>query len=91
MVVLIERTARKNIGDRERGLDGFMPNRSDVRNPKSEYMLKEFEDIVKGDIPLPDGDTYGFVSELNSLQRDILSILEVPLECYLYNALADSS
>jgi len=91
MVVLIERTARKNITDREHGLDGFMPNRSDVRNPKSEYMLKEFEDIVKGKIPLPDGDTYGFVSELNPLQRDILSILEVPLECYAYTTLADSS
>jgi transposase len=91
MVVLIERTARKNISDREHGLDGFMPNRSDVRNPKSEYMLKEFEDIVKGKIPLPDGNTYGFVSELNPLQRDILSILEVPLECYAYQVLADSS
>jgi len=91
MVVLIERTARKNISGRAYGLDGFMPNRSDVRNPKSEYMLKEFEDIVKGEIPIPSGDTYGFVSELNSLQRDILSILEVPLECYDYQLLIDSS
>jgi len=91
MVVLIERTARKNINDRDCGLDGFMPNKSDVRNPKSEYMLKEFEDIVKGHIPLPNGDTYGFVSELNPLQRDILSILEVPHECYDYRLLTDSS
>ncbi len=91
MVVLIERTARKNINDREYGLDGFMPNRSDVRNPKSEYMLKEFEDIVKGEIPIPGSDTYGFVSELNPLQRDILSILEVPTECYDYQLLIDSS
>ena len=91
MVVLIERTARKNINQRDYGLDGFMPNRSDVRNPKSEYMLKEFEDIVKGRIPLPDGDTYCFVSELNPLQRDILSILEVPIECYDYRAILDSS
>lgn len=90
MVVLIERTARKNINDRDSGLDGFMPNKSDVRNPKSEYMLKEFEDIVKGHIPLPDGDIYGFVSELNTLQRDILSILEVPTEFYEYRLLADS-
>lgn len=91
MVVLIERTARKNINERDCGLDGFMPNKSDVRNPKSEYMLKEFEDIVKGQIPLPNGDTYGFVSELNPLQRDILSILEVPHECYDYRLLTDSS
>ena len=91
MVVLIERTARNNIRERDRGLDNFMPNRSDVRNPRSEYMLKEFEDIVKGQMPLPDGNTYGFVSELNALQRDILSILEVPVHYYDYKFLFDSS
>jgi len=91
MVVLIERTARKNIGQRDYGLDNFMPNRVDVRNPRSEYMLKEFEDIVKGELPLPDGNTYGFVSELNTLQRDILSVLEVPLNYYEYQYLFDSS
>ena len=73
------------------GLDNFMPNRADVRNPQSEYMLKEFEDIVKGELPLPDGNTYGFVSELNALQRDILSALEVPLHYYDYRYLFDTS
>jgi transposase len=91
MVVLIERTARKNIGQRDYGLDNFMPNRVDVRNPRSEYMLKEFEDIVKGELPLPDGNTYGFVSELNTLQQDILAVLEVPLYYYDYRYLFDSS
>ena len=91
MVVLIERTARKNIRERDYGLNNFMPNRVDVRNPRSEYMLKEFEDIVKGEMPLPDGNTYGFVSELNTLQRDILSVLEVPLDYYEYQYLFDSS
>jgi len=91
MVVLIERTARKNIHQRDYGLNNFMPNRVDVRNPRSEYMLKEFEDIVKGELPLPDGNTYGFVSELNTLQRDILSVLEVPLNYYEYQYLFDSS
>jgi transposase len=91
MVVLIERTARKNIRERDYGLDNFMPNRVDVRNPRSEYMLKEFEDIVKGELPLPDGNTYGFVSELNALQRDILSVLEVPINYYEYQYLFDSS
>ena len=42
-------------------------------------MLKEFEDIVKMEMPLPDGNTNGFVSELNTLQRDILDVLEVPI------------
>ena len=48
MVVLIERTVRQNIRERDRGLNGFIPNRGGVRNPRSEYLLKEFEDIVKG-------------------------------------------
>ena len=91
MVVLIERTARKNIRARDCGLDNFMPNRADVRNPRSEYMLKEFEDIVKGELPMPDGNTYGFVSELNALQRDILTVLDVPLHYYDYQYLFDSS
>ena len=91
MVVLFERTARNNIRERDRGLDNFMPNKSDVRNPRSEYMLKEFEDIVKGQMPLPDGNAYGFVSELNALQRDILSVLEVPVHYYDYQFLFDSS
>jgi transposase len=91
MVVLIERTARINIRERDYGLENFMPNRADVRNPRSEYILKEFEDIVKGELPLPDGNTYGFVSELNALQRDILSVLEVPLHYYDYRYLFDSS
>jgi hypothetical protein len=77
MVVLIEIADRKNAHDRDYGLDNFMPNRVDVRNPRSEYMLKEFKDIVKGESPLPDGSTYGGVSELNALQRDLLAVLEV--------------
>jgi transposase len=90
ILVLIERTARKNINNRDRGLDGFMPNRKDVRNPRSEFMLKEFEDIVKGEMQLPDGKNYGFVSELKDLQKDILSILGVPLYYYDYQHLIDS-
>ena len=37
------------------------------------------------------GNTYGFVSELNALQRDILAVLEVPLNYYNYRYLFDSS
>ena len=91
MLVLFERTARTNIDDRNKGLDGFMPNKKDVRNPRSEFMLKEFEDIVQGKMQLPDGNSYGFVSELNNLQKDILSILDVPLHYYDYQHLIDSS
>lgn len=91
MLVLIERTARKSIDNRDRGLDRFMPNRKDVRNPRSEFMLKEFEDIVQGQMQLPHGNNYGFVSELNDLQKDILSILSVPIHYYDYEYLIDSS
>jgi transposase len=90
VIVLIERTARESIQQRDKGLDEFMPNRKDVRNPKTEYLLCEFEYIVQGQMRLPDGNTYGFVSELNALQRDILAILQVPTECFSYQYLFDT-
>ena len=55
-----------------------MPGPMFVIHDTNEYMLKDFGDIAKGYMPLPDGNIYGFVSELNALQRDILSVLEVP-------------
>jgi len=84
MTVLIERTARKNIEKRDKGLDGFMPNRKDVRNPTAGYLLKEFEYIVSGTVNLPTGDRHYFVSKLSPLQKDILSILGIPEYCYSY-------
>ena len=91
VIVLIERAARKNIQARDQGLDNFMPNQNDYRTPKAEYLLQKFEHIVSGKIRLPDGNDYGFVSELTELQRDILTILDVPEDCYSYPYLFDSS
>ncbi len=91
VIVLIERTARKNISERDKGLDKFMPNRKDVRNPKTEYLLSEFQYVVKGEMVLPDGSKYGFVSELTDLQKDILEVLDVPIECFTYGYLFDTS
>ena len=91
IVVLIERTARSNIQARDRGLDDFMPNRKDVRNPRSEHLLTAFQYIVKGVVPMPDGTKHGFVSKLDDLQLQILAILEVPAHCYSYPYLIDSS
>ena len=91
VIVLIERTARKNIAERDRGLDEFMPNRKDVRNPRTEYLLKEFQYIVLCNILFQNGDVQSFISELNELQKDILNILEVPQECYTYKYLFDTS
>ncbi|MCD6306012.1 MAG: hypothetical protein J7M32_06960 [Deltaproteobacteria bacterium] len=64
LVILIERTARNNVQARDKGLDDFMPNRKDVRNPRAEYMLKAFEYVAQGQMILPDGRTCGFVSDL---------------------------
>jgi transposase len=91
IIVLIERTARNNINERNKGLDNFMPNRKDVRNPRTEYLLQAFQYIVRGEMPMPDGNTYGFISELTPLQQDILAILGVPLHCYTYEYLFDTS
>jgi transposase len=91
IVVIIERTARQNIQLQDRGLDNFMPNRKDVRNPRTEYLLAAFQYIVKGLMPMPDGGIYGFVSELNILQREILDVLDVPMHCFSYSYLCDSS
>lgn len=87
IIVLIERNARMNIKHKDKGLDNFMPNRKDVRNPRSEYLLAEFQYIVKGEMKMPNGQAHGFVSELNELQKEILNILEVPLKYYTYEYL----
>jgi len=68
-----------------------MPNRKDVSNPRTEYLLREFQYVVKGNLPLTDGKTYGFVSTLNQLQEDILNLLEVPTRCYSYNYVTNTS
>jgi len=91
VIVLIERAARKNIQARDKGLEDFMPNRKDYRTPKAEYLLQKFEHVVSGNMRLPDGENYGFVSELTELQSDILAILDVPKHCYSYEYLFDSS
>ena len=90
LIILIERTARNNVQTRDKGLDNFMPNRKDVRNPRAEYMLKVFEFVVCGLMTLPDGKSCGFVSELTPLQMDILKILEVPDHFFSYEYLFDS-
>ena len=90
LIILIERTARNNVQARDKGLDNFMPNRKDVRNPRAEYMLKAFEYVVRGQMALPDGKSCGFVSKLTALQRDILNILEVPVRFFSYDYLFDT-
>jgi len=87
ILVMIERTARINIKKRNKGLDDFMPNRKDVRNPTAESLLGEFQYIIKGEIPLPNGNFSGFVSRLTDVQKEILEILEVPEARFSYSYL----
>jgi transposase len=90
LLVLIERTARNNIDHRDRGLDQLMPNRKDVRNPRTESLLAAFKYVVRGRILLNDGSVHGFVSELTAFQKDILSILEVPSMYFTHGFLFDT-
>jgi hypothetical protein len=50
-----------------------------------------FEFVVCGLILLHDGSQKYFVSKLTETQKNILSILEVPEECYTYPYLFDTS
>ena len=67
----LERAARRNIQARDKGLDDFMPNKKDYHTPKAGNMLQKFEHVVYGNMRLPDGNDYGFVSELTDVQSDI--------------------
>jgi transposase len=91
MVVIIERTARNNIAKRDRGLENFMPNRHDVRNPRAEYLLTAFQYVVRGQIILDDGRVHGFVSELTPTQKDIIDVLDVSPHYFTYRYLFDTS
>ncbi len=90
LLVLIERNCRKGIAERDRGLDNFMPNRKDVRNPKTENLLAAFQYVVGGEVFLANGKSHGFVSELTELQKDILTLLNVPFKYFTYEYLFDS-
>lgn len=90
LLVLIERTARKNIVSRDKGIDQFLPNRKDVRNPTAEAILTEFQYVVTGTVTVPDGTSWSFVSELTALQKELLELLEVPQDSFTVKALFDS-
>jgi transposase len=90
LLVLVERTSRKGIAERDRGLESFMPNRKDVRNPRTENLLAAFQYVVGGKVVLANGKSHGFVSELTELQKDILSLLDVPPKYFTYEFLFGS-
>jgi len=90
LLVLVERVCRKGISERDRGLDNFMPNRKDVRNPRTENLLAAFQYVVGGEVVLANGKSHGSVSELTELQKDILLLLDVPPKYFTYEFLFDS-
>jgi len=91
MAVLIERSAREKIKARDKGLDNFLPNRNNVKNPTTENLLAEFKDVVKGIIELPSGEIFGFVSKLTDIQKDILAVLGIPQHYFNYAYLFNST
>jgi transposase len=91
IAVLIERSAREQIKTRNKGLDNFMPNRKNVKNPTTENLLAEFKDVVKGIIELPSGEKFGFVSKLTNIQKDILNVLGIPEHYFDYGFLFNST
>jgi len=91
MAVLIERSAREKIKARDKGLDNFLPNRNNVKNPTTENLLAEFKDVVKGIVELPSGETFGFVSKLTDIQKDILTVLGIPQHYFNYAYLFNST
>jgi transposase len=90
LIIIIERACRKGISERDKGIDNFMPNRKDVRNPRTENLLASFQYVVSGEVVLPNGKSYGFVSDLTELQEDILSLLQVPAKYFTYEYLFDT-
>ncbi|MCP4745945.1 MAG: transposase [Desulfobacteraceae bacterium] len=78
VIVLIERSARKNIKIGDKKLNNFMQNRKDVRNPRTGNLLAEFQYAVSGEIPIPDDNQYGFVSDLTivHVQKNILEVFK---------------
>ena len=90
LLVLMERTVRQKIAARERGLDRFLPNRNDVRNPTAEAILNAFQYLSIGTVTVPDGPSWNFVSELSALQRELLELLDVPFDCFSVKGLFHS-
>lgn len=91
ILVLIERAARQSISERDRGLDNFMPNRRNVRNPKTENLFAAFQYVVSGNVILTNGASHAFISELTELQKDILILLNIPAEYFSYDFLYNTA
>ena len=84
VIVLIERAARKNIGERNKGLDDFMPNRKDCPQSQTRnFSWLSSRTSSKEKWSCRDGKAYGFVSELTELQKDILSVFGSSKPCLL--------
>jgi len=81
LYTLIKRQVQKALEERNRPLEGLMPNRIRTWRPQTNELLAAFDNIqrishVRGD----EIETY--VTTLNSLQKEILQLLEIPEEVY---------
>ena len=78
---LIDREADKTIEASKEPIMGLFPNKIKTAKPKAEQILREFGNISI--ILIKNGDKMSyFITSLNSLQRKLLEILNVPQTCY---------
>lgn len=81
LYTLIKRQVAKALLKRNLPLEGLMPNRIRTWRPQTNELLAAFDNIqlvkhVRGD------DIEIYVTTLNSLQKEILQLLEIPEEVY---------
>lgn len=82
LYTLINREIANSLEERDRPLVGLMPNNIQSWRPQTNFLLEAFKNIQLVSIELGD-KTEIYVTSLNDLQKEILSLLGVPL--YLYS------
>jgi len=82
LYTLINREIANSLEARDKPLVGLMPNRIQSRRPQANFLLEAFKNIQLVSIELYDR-TEIYVTSLNDLQKEILSLLGVSL--YLYS------
>ncbi len=81
LYTLIKRQIAKALLERNRPLEGLMPNRIRTWRPQTNELWAAFDNIQLVKHVRGDGiETY--VTTLNSLQKEILQLLEIPEEVY---------
>lgn len=86
LYTLINREIAQALETRDRPLVGLMPNNIRSWRPQANFLLEAFKNIQLVSIELSDR-TEIYVTSLNDLQKEILSLLSVPFYLYSKNAI----